>query len=129
LFSLVGSLTAPIWGQGRLKAAYKVSKSQKEQMLISYQKTIYNAIREVADALVSVQKQKTVIEQQNLSVAAMQKTYDLSNQLFLAGYTDYFQVIDAQKNLMDAQLQLSKAENNQLQAYILLYKSLGGGLK
>jgi multidrug efflux system outer membrane protein len=129
VFSLVGSLTAPIWGQGRLKAAYKVSKSQKEQMLVTYQKTIYNAIREVADALVSVQKQKTVIEQQILSVAAMQKTYDLSNQLFLAGYTDYFQVIDAQKNLMDSQIQLSKAQNNQLQSYILLYKSLGGGLR
>jgi multidrug efflux system outer membrane protein len=129
VFSLVGSLTAPIWGQGRLRASYKVSKSQKEQMLISYQKTIYNAIKEVADALVSVQKQKSVIEQQKISVAAMQKTYDLSNQLFIAGYTDYFQVIDAQKNLMQSQIQLSKAQNNQLHSYILLYKSLGGGLK
>lgn len=129
VFSLIGSLTAPIWGQGRLRASYKVSKSQKEQMLIAYQKTIYNAIKEVADALVNVQKQKTVIEQQKLSVNAMQKTYDLSNQLFKAGYADYFMVIDAQKNLMQAQIQLSKANNNELHSYVQLYKALGGGLK
>nr|MBC8435926.1 TolC family protein [Bacteroidota bacterium] len=50
-----------------------------------------------------------------------------SNQLFNAGYASYLDVIDAQRNLYDAQLELSNAQAGELLTVVNLYLALGGG--
>ena len=127
IYSAIGNLTAPIWGQGRLRAAVKLAEAQKEEMLYTYQKTIYTSLKEVSDALLEVKKQKEITQSQKDLVVAAQTNFDLSNQLYYAGYASYLDVLDAQRKLFSAEISLSQSQNSELDAFVNLYKALGGG--
>ena len=96
---------------------------------MNYQKTIYTAIGEVANGILDIEKQKEVVLEDKNLVAAAQTAFDLSNQLFNAGYASYLDVIDAQRNLYDAQVELSNAQVGELLTVVNLYLALGGGWK
>ena len=125
--SAIGNLVAPIFSWGKLKANLRKTQAYKEEMLINYQKTIYTAIGEVANGILDIDKQKEVIMQDKNLVDAAETAFDLSNQLFNAGYASYLDVIDAQRNLYDAQIELTNAQTGELQAVVGLYLALGGG--
>jgi len=127
--SAVGSLVAPIFSFGKLRANVKKTQAYKEEILITYQKSIYTAISEVSDGILSVEKQKTVtMESRNLTAAA-QTAFDLANQLFDAGYASYLDVIDVQRQLYSAQINESQSHYYELSSIVNLYKALGGGWK
>jgi multidrug efflux system outer membrane protein len=127
--SAVGGLVAPIFGWGKLRSNLRKAQAYHEEILASYQKTIYTAVGEVSNGVLSVDKmKKMVIEQRNLKNAA-QTAYDLSYQLWNAGYASYLDVIDAQRLLYQAEIQLSQAELTKLQSVVNLYLALGGGWK
>jgi multidrug efflux system outer membrane protein len=125
--SAVGSLVAPIFSFGKLRANLKKSQAYKEEMLITYQKSIYTAITEVSNGILSVEKQKLVsAESMNLTAAA-KTAFDLATQLFDAGYASYLDVIDVQRQLYSAQINESQAHYEELSSMVNLYKALGGG--
>jgi outer membrane protein, multidrug efflux system len=127
--SAVGNLVAPIFSFGKLHQNVKKSQSFKEEMLITYKQSIYTAIKEVSDGVLSVEKQKTItMESRNLTLAA-QTAFDLANQLFNAGYASYLDVIDVQRQLYNAQIYESQAQYDELSSIVNLFKSLGGGWK
>jgi outer membrane protein, multidrug efflux system len=127
--SAVGSLVAPIFSFGKLKQNVKKAQAMKAEMLVTYQQSIYTAIKEVSDGILSVEKQKSISkESRNLTMAA-QTAFDLANQLFNAGYASYLDVIDVQRQLYNAQIYESQAHYGELSAIVYLYKSLGGGWK
>jgi multidrug efflux system outer membrane protein len=127
--SAVGGLVAPIFGWGKLRANLHKAQAYNEEMLATYQKAIYTAIGEVSDGMLSVDKMKQMVtEQRNLRNAA-QTAFDLSNQLYNAGYASYLDVINAQRLLYQAEIQLSQAQLNSLQSIVNLYQALGGGWK
>ncbi len=127
--SAVGGLVAPIFNFGKLRANLHKSQAYHEEILATYQKAIYTAIGEVSDGVLSVDKTKRmVVEQQNLRDAA-QTSFDLSNQLYNAGYASYLDVINAQRLLYQAEIQLSQAQLNSVQSIVSLYQALGGGWK
>ena len=127
--SAVGGLVAPIFNWGKLRANLRKSQAYHEEILATYQKSIYTAISEVSDGMLSVTKMRQmVMEQRNLKNAA-QTAFDLSNQLWNAGYASYLDVINAQRLLYQAEVQLSQAELNSLQSVVSLYLALGGGWK
>ena len=125
----VGSLVAPVFNFGKLRANLRKSQSVYAEMLISYQKTIYTAIGEVSSGILAVEKQAQVISDNQNLVRAAQTAFDLSNQLFNAGYASYLDVINAQRSLYEAQIQLSYSRMLELQAITNLYLALGGGWK
>ena len=127
--SAVGNLVAPIFSFGKLKQNVRKAQAMNAEMLVTYQKSIYTAIKEVSDGLLSVEKQKAISkESRNLTIAA-QTAFDLANQLFDAGYASYLDVIDVQRQLYNAQIYESQAHYDELSAVVYLYKSLGGGWK
>lgn len=127
--SAVGNLVAPIFSFGKLKANLRKAQAFNEEMLLNYQKTIYTAISEVSNGILTVEKQKEVIGENIKLVAAAQTSFNLSNQLFNAGYASYLDVINAQRSLYEAQIQLSLAQTDDLLGIVNLYLALGGGWK
>ena len=127
--SAVGGLVAPIFGWGKLRAGLRKAQAYNEEMLATYQKAIYTAIGEVSDGMLSVDKEhEMVLQQKNLRNAA-QTAFDLSNQLYNAGYASYLDVINSQRLLYQAELQLSQAQLSSLESVVNLYLALGGGWK
>ncbi len=129
IYNAVGNLVAPVFGGGKLRANYKKAVSQKEQMLLTYQKAILTSLQETSDAILETYKLREIVTNQDSLVSASKTTFELSNQLYNAGYASYMDVLDAQRNLFTAQIGLSRSQASVLTSFVNLYRSLGGGWK
>jgi multidrug efflux system outer membrane protein len=129
VYNAVAGLVAPIFSGGKLRQGVKISEAKKEQLLYSYQKTIIGSLKEVSDALLATQKYVQIVQDQQTTVNAARTAFDLSDQLYNAGYASYLDVINAQQLLLDAQIALSMAQLNEITSQVTLYKTLGGGWK
>jgi multidrug efflux system outer membrane protein len=130
LFSAVlgtGTITQPLFEGGKLRGQLELSKAQKEEEVLNYQKTILGAFRDVSDALIAAQKTRdTRIEQQKL-VASAQDATRLARIRYQGGATSYLEVLTTDTNLFTAQLNLITAQQNEALTLVQLYSALGGG--
>ncbi|MGG5506356.1 MULTISPECIES: efflux transporter outer membrane subunit [unclassified Myroides] len=125
--SLIGKVTNPIFNKRKLKTAFEVAKIEREKSEIDFQNTVYTAITEVTDALINLQTSQDQIEIADEQVTNARLGVKQSNLLFNSGYATYIEVINAQKNMLDNEINLNKLKLNKLQYGVQLYKSLGGG--
>ena len=85
------------------------------------------AFKEVADALVEVDTYKRGNEASQRKVAAAENAYKLSFERYDKGVSSYLEVLDSQRTLFSAQLEYSENRQFYFNAYVKLYKALGGG--
>lgn len=129
IYSAVANLVAPIFAGGQLRANVKKTQAQKTEMLLTYKKVIDNSLKEVSDALLQANKSKDLVAANMETNKAAQTAYELSDQLFNAGYASYLDVINAQSLLFQSQVMLSQAQKAQMASVVNLYTALGGGWK
>jgi multidrug efflux system outer membrane protein len=122
-----GGLVAPIFNAGGLWANYKASKSQREAAILSYQKSVQDAFRDVADSLVGYQKAKEYLAQRELYVVTLRDQLRLANMRYVGGVSSYLEVLDTERQALDAELSYAQAYLGQLNSVIYVYKALGGG--
>lgn len=127
LWDIVGSLTQPIFTAGRIRAGVKFAKAQQQEALLQYKKTIQEAFREVADALVAYRKSQEFTTQQVLLTQAAKDAARLSELRYKGGSASYLEVLNSETSYFSAQLGEAQARLNELQALVDLYKALGGG--
>jgi multidrug efflux system outer membrane protein len=130
LFGVVaGSVIQPLFDHKRLSTAYKVAQVDREKNVLQFRQTVLNAVGEVSDALVRIDKLKT---QQSIAanrVNTLQQATGNANLLFRNGMATYLEVITAQGNVLQSELELASIKRAQLSAVSDLYRSLGGGWK
>jgi len=126
LWSLGANLTGPIFEGGRLIGQYRGAWAAWDQAAIQYQQTALTAFQEVADALASRDKLRTVFVLQTRAVGAYQEAVGLALDRDRFGKANYFEVIDAQDQLFATQLALAQTRRDQFLAIVQLYKALGG---
>ncbi len=127
LWTLAGSVTQPIFEGGRLKSGVRLAEAQRQEMLLTYQKTIQGAFRDVSNALIAYRKDREFRIQEEQLTASAQDAAQLSQTRFKAGATDYLEVLTNETNAFYDQLALAQAQLNELQALVQLYQALGGG--
>ncbi|WP_410880861.1 efflux transporter outer membrane subunit [Myroides sp. DW712] len=125
--SLIGKVANPIFNKRKLKTDFEVAKIERTKSEIDFQKTVYTAVTEVTDALINLQTTTEQIEIADEQVTTSRLGVKQSNLLFNSGYATYIEVINAQKNRLDNELNLNKLKLNKLQYGVQLYKALGGG--
>jgi multidrug efflux system outer membrane protein len=96
-------------------------------MVLTYQKTIAGAFRDVSNALIALKKQRAYREEQEKLVAAAQDATRLARLRYEAGSTSYLEVLTTDSNLYSAQLSLVTAQQNEALTLVQLYGALGGG--
>jgi multidrug efflux system outer membrane protein len=106
-----------------------VAKAQAEQAALTYRSTILTALREVADALVTCEKVQQRLADEEVRVEAGREYFRLTSLRYRGGVADYLEVLDAERQLYSAEIDLSQAKLTKLQAVVKLYKALGGGWK
>ncbi len=129
VWSAAASLAGPLFQGGRLVGQYQQFKSEWEEARIRYEQTALNAFHEVSNALVSRQKLTEVRAQQARAVADLQESVSVSTQRYLAGFSSYFEVLEAQQQLFPAENALAQTQLDQLVVIVQLYRALGGGWK
>ena len=128
LGSIGPSVTLPIFRPG-LRAGVQLAEAQKREMLATYQKTIYGALREVSDALIVHDQTREQRAQEEKLVGTLSESVRLSNLRYRGGLDSYLQVLDAERNLFGGQLTLAQLRLQELQSVVQLYRALGGGWK
>ena len=122
-----GDLLQPLVGLVKNKARHKVSQAQYEQEIYSYQKTVLNAFKEVNDAIIAIRKNKDITISWRVLESSADKYLQLAQLQYINGVTNYIDVLDAQRELLEAQIGLNDAVLNELLSIVQLYKALGGG--
>ncbi|NHN24967.1 efflux transporter outer membrane subunit [Flavobacterium jejuense] len=125
--SVAGGLTAPLLNRKSIRTQYKIAKVQREQAVIQFRQTVLVAVSEVSNALVKIEKSKEQFELANERVATLQRAVGNADLLFKNGLATYVEVIIAQGNLLQAELELALLKKDRLSANVELYRSLGGG--
>jgi multidrug efflux system outer membrane protein len=115
-YSMNGVLDLPIFNAGRLSGNYKIAKAQHEELLISYQKAINGAFRDVSDALVGYQKTKEYTVSVNLLAETLRDQSMLSSSRYVGGVTSYLEVLDTERQRLSAEQQLTQARRDVLSA-------------
>ena len=122
-----GALAQPIFTGGRLKSKVRYTEAQKQEMVLTYQKTIQQAFRGVSDSLVAYQKDREYREFQDQLNAAAADSARLSTVRYSGGRASYLEVLTNETNHFNAELGLAQARLNELLALVELYRNLGGG--
>jgi multidrug efflux system outer membrane protein len=126
-FSLGGSLAQPLFAGGRIRSGVKLAEAQKQEAVLVYQQTIQQSFRDVADSLIAYEKDQEFRQQQQLLTNAAEDAARLSDIRYKGGAASYLEVLTNQTNYFSAQLNLAQAQLNELNAFVQLYRSLGGG--
>ncbi|KGO91580.1 TolC family protein [Flavobacterium subsaxonicum] len=127
-YSIVGSLTQPIFNRGLNKQRLTTAQSQQVQALNNFQQTIFVAGQEISNALYSYEMAVSKQESRVKQVEALTKAVDYTEQLLqYTSTTNYTDVLTSQQSLLAAQLSGVNDKLQQLQAVVNLYRALGGG--
>jgi len=121
------SIAQPLLDHKELSTQYKVAQVNREKSVLEFKQSVLNAAGEVSDALVKIEKLK---EQQQIAanrVATLDRATQNANLLFKNGMATYLEVITAQSNVLQSQLELATIKRDELSAVSDLYRSLGGG--
>jgi multidrug efflux system outer membrane protein len=123
----LGSLTQPLFEGGKLRGQLNQAKAADQELVVTYQKTIAGAFRDVSNALIALNKQRVYREQQEKLVAAAQDATRLARLRYEGGSTPYLEVLTTDTDLFSAQLTLATAQQGEALSLVQLYSALGGG--
>jgi multidrug efflux system outer membrane protein len=112
---------------GRLQANVDYNEARAQEAGLLYQRTLQQALREVSDALVGIRKRQEFRQQQELLVKALADASVVANLRYSGGVSSYLEVLDTERQLFDAEVQLVQARRDESLSVIELYKALGGG--
>ncbi len=126
--NLAGNVMQPVFNGRRLKTQFEAAKIQRENAVIRFRQTVLNAVGEVSDALAQIDKLREQIEITQSQKNRLEKAIPNAQLLFTNGMASYLEVITAQQNALQSELELADLKRQQIEAYVLLYRSLGGGV-
>ncbi|KTE10163.1 efflux transporter outer membrane subunit, partial [Sphingopyxis sp. H093] len=127
IWSVGGSILAPIFQGGRLTAQTEAAGAQRDQAAFVYRRTALTAFREVEDALAAVSRIDAQIAFAQSQRDALAEGLRLATNRYREGYSPYLEQLDAQRGLLGAELSLIQLRADALAARIQLFQAMGGG--
>lgn len=121
------SITLPIFEGGRLKGTLALREAQQQEAAIAYRRTVLDAWREVDDALVGYDAEQRRRDRLSTVVSLNQHALAIARQRYDAGALDYLDVLNVQRQLLDAQSNLEQSRAAAAAELVTLCKALGGG--
>jgi outer membrane protein, multidrug efflux system len=126
-YNVLGGLAAPLLNRNQIKAAYRISKADQAEAVYQYQYAIINGFVEVNNQLASINNMDKALEFKSKEAEILTRSIETSTSLFRSGRASYLEVLMAQKNALNAKLELVNVKQKQLNAFVNMYKALGGG--
>ncbi len=127
LYSFESSVLAPIFEGGKLRAAADLAAGQRDEAAFAYRKAALSAFAEVEDALsgtaLLADKEKAALGQVADATSALRN----ARRRFATGYSAYQDVLDAERDLLSAQLTAAQAHGDRITTMVKLYQAMGGG--
>ena len=128
-WNIGGSLAQKIFDYGRTKNNVRVAETNEQIAAVTYEATVRSALGEVRDALITRQNAKLSLDQVKNLLQSQQKIYSLAKDQYDAGYIGHLELLDAERNLLQAKLQDVSAKLDEVDSAVEVYRALGGGFK
>jgi NodT family efflux transporter outer membrane factor (OMF) lipoprotein len=117
----------PLFNAGRTRGNVELAEAIHREALVTYQRVIYTAFRDVADGLATYAKTGEQRRQQEQLVQTLTESARLATERYRGGLDSYLPVLDAQRTLFDGELALAQLRQRELASIVQLYRALGGG--
>ncbi len=121
------SVSWHIFDNGRIKSNIELQKAFQQEDFIVYQQTVLTALQEVENALIASSKEQEHRQSVETAVTSNQQAVALATKLYVAGETNFLNVLDAQRSLYASEDALVQSNGNVSTDLIALYKAFGGG--
>jgi multidrug efflux system outer membrane protein len=121
------SAAAPLVNRGRVTGNVRVAESVQREAAIAYERAVFTAFQDVSDSLATYGKTRDQRTEQERLVGALRESARLSTQRYQTGLDSYLPVLDAQRNLFQGELDLTRLRQRELASIVQLYRALGGG--
>ncbi len=126
-WNFVPSMQLPIFDAGRNEAGLDLAMARKNQAVVIYEKTLQQAFREVADALVARDTLQAQWLAQNEGLEVWRERERLLGLRHRHGAAGLAEWLDAQRDVVQAEQVLAQIQRQKLTANAQLFKALGGG--
>jgi multidrug efflux system outer membrane protein len=127
-WQLLGGLSAPIFNKGQIKHEFFVSNKKQQISFLQYQNTITTAYNELSALLHRTEAFQDVLAYKSKEIEHLEIAVNVSNDLYLSGYANYLEIISAQKDKLQAELDFVDIQLKNADSQVLLYKALGGAI-
>ncbi len=127
MWNFGGGVSLPIFMGGKLNAMSDAAKARYKKMLATYEKIIQIAFKETLDSLISTRKNREIVVSRTRQVNALKKSYQIAKTQKESGLIGMLDLLDVERGLLAAEMELAGALQNQLTAVVDLCKALGGG--
>lgn len=126
-YSVGPSLSIPIFQGGQLVSSVKLARAQQASAALDYRQTVLTALQDVENALVSYRADQARVTALDETTGSLQRAFDLASDSYRQGISTFIEVLDAQRQLAQAQEQATQARMQSALDLVALYKALGGG--
>lgn len=127
MYSMAGDIVAPLINRNAIKATYLNSNAKQIQAVYNYERSILNGFTEVFNQLSNINNLKKSYDLKEQQVAALNQSITISTNLFQSAKADYMEVLMTQRDALDSRMELIEIKKLQLNAYVNVYRALGGG--
>ena len=127
VWSLGGSILAPLFSGGRLQGQFDAASAQRDQAAYAYRAVVIKAFGDVQTALVGTEQLQAQWEHAREREKVLMRTLGFAKDRYEAGYASYLEELDAQRNLFAVQQEVVRLRQSQLENAVALYQALGGG--
>lgn len=129
LWSVGGSILAPLFDAGRLRAQAEISASLRDRAVFAYEGAVRNAFADTDNALEAVRRLREQLDEAEARRVAAAEVLRIAHNRYRNGYSSYLEELDAQRNAFGAENTVLQLRASWLQAHVDLYRALGGGWK
>jgi NodT family efflux transporter outer membrane factor (OMF) lipoprotein len=127
VFGAVAGLAGPILNRAQYRADFREAVANNYEGYYRYQQALQTGFREVVVGLQGLENFQAVANLRAREVEQLTSAVATSNDLFVAGYASYLEVITAQRSVLEAELSLAESRQALLLQSVNLYRALGGG--
>ncbi len=127
-WNAISNLTVSIFDSGKLSSQKDQAQAAHEEMVETYAKTVFQAVREVESSLASIRLTAKRIDAQQEATAAAQRAWDSSKEIYAAGSLDHLTLLDAGRNYLRYLDDFQRVRMDRYRGYISLFQAVGGGI-
>jgi outer membrane protein, multidrug efflux system len=124
-WSLAGGLLQPLFAGGQIRGGVDLADSRTREAAELYQKAVANAFREVRDAIVAQSELREASTKQIEREDAYSRTLELARLRYQNGAINLFDLLETERQLLNARLDAIDAERDRRDAIVELYTALG----
>ncbi len=127
-YGTAANLMQPLLDFGRIQAGINLAEAKQKEAYLAYEKTVLEALQETETTLTRYLKEEVRRQAIAKSIVELQESMRLSQLRYQEGVVSFLEVLDAQRELYNAEIDLARSDAATATYLIACYKSMGGGV-